>query len=287
MTVNYEQIDNYLHNDLTGAARTAFEAEMAADPALAEAVNLYRDVEAQMRGATQATVGEAALQTQLQALSQQYFGKKGNAPVMEMTTGGPADADQVSVPATKAPVIAMRRRRMLYYIAGAAAVVLALIWIRPFGGTPQFDADAVYAQFGAYEVPTWGNTRGGDNAPLDKVAQMKMQVDSLFSQAQPQYATALPILEQLASQNENDPAIALAKAACYTETNDSARAMQTLTTVEAQTKGKLKSQATFYKAKLYIKYKDVEGCRKALQTITGDDDWANKAKDLLKALPKQ
>jgi hypothetical protein len=267
MTVNYEQIENYLHGGLSAADHTAFEAEMTADPALADAVNLYREVETQLQGSIKATAGEAALKEQLEALNQQYFGKKGGAT------------------AAKAPVVAISRRRIFYYIASAAAVLLILLWIRPFGGNATFDADAVYAQFGPYEVSSWGEVRGGNDVPGDSVGALKMKVDSLFNLNPPNYAAALPILEKIATIDIKDPQVALAQAACYTETNDSARAMQTITTVETQAQGELKNQAIFYKAKLYIKYKDVEGCRQALQAISGGD-WGARAQELLKALPK-
>lgn len=283
MTVNYEQIDNYLHGGLSAADHTAFEAEMAADPALADAVNLYRDVETKLQGSIKATAGEAALKQQLEALNQQYFGKKDGATVRQMQP----DAHSGIGTTVKAPVVGINRRRILYYFASAAAVLLVLLWIRPFGGSTQFDADAVYAQFGQYEVSSWGEVRGGNDVPSDSVGALKVKVDSLFNLNPPKYAAALPILEKIATIDTKDPQVALAQAACYTETNDSARAMQTITSVEAQAQGELKNQAIFYKAKLYIKYKDIEGCRKALQTITGDNAWTVKAQELLKALPKQ
>ncbi len=286
--MNYEQIENYLHGGLSAAEHTAFEAEMAADPALADAVNLYRDVETKLQGSIKATAGEAALKQQLEALNQQYFGKKDGATVMQMQPDAHSGlgTGQAAATAVEAPVVGINRRRILYYIASAAAVLLVLLWIRPFGGSTQFDADAVYAQFGQYEVSSWGEVRGGNDVPGDSVRALKMKVDSLFNLNPPKYAGALPILEKIATVDTKDPQVALAQAACYTETNDSARAMQTITSVEAQAQGEVKNQATFYKAKLYIKYKDIEGCRKALQAISGGD-WGPKAQELLKALPKQ
>lgn len=288
MTVNYEQIANYLHNELPEAECMDFEAAMAADPALAELVNLYREVEKKLQGSIKASAGEAAIKQQLEALNQQYFGKKGGTTVMQMQPEIPASmgTGRAAATAVEAPVIAMRRRRMLYYVASAAAVLLVLLWIRPFGGGNTFNSEEVYAQFGAYEINGWSVERGG-NSPADTIASLKGQVGRLFDMAPPHYAEALPLLEKLVVLDGKDPQIALAQAACYTETNDSARAMQTLLRAETQTKGELKDQATFYKAKLYIKYKDVEGCRRALQAITGDNSWTTTAQKLLKTLPKQ
>lgn len=286
MTVNYEQIENYLHGGLSADEQAAFDAEMAANPALAEAVTLYRDVETKLQGAIKASAGEAALKQQLEALNLQYFGQKGGAVVMEMQpSDGGIGTGRAAAVAVEAPVVAINRRRILYYFASAAAVILVLLWIRPFGGGSQFDADAAYKQFGAYEIEGWGIARG-DSGPIDSVVILKGKVDSLFSAQSPNYAAALPIVEKIAAVDTKDPQVALAKAACYTETNDSARAMQTIMGVETQAQGEVKNQAIFYKAKLYIKYKNVEGCRQALQAISGGD-WAPKAQGILKALPKQ
>src|SRR5262245_7703017 len=40
----YDQIENYLKNRLSPEARAAFEAELSADPTLADEVSLHRDM---------------------------------------------------------------------------------------------------------------------------------------------------------------------------------------------------------------------------------------------------
>jgi hypothetical protein len=281
MTVNYEKIENYVHNGLTEAERTAFEAEMATDTELAEIVHLYRDIEVKMQGSVAATAGEAALRQQLEALGQQYFGKKGGATVMELRPEGHSglDTGKAAATAVEAPVVPMHKRRILYYVASAAAVLLVFLLIRPFGGG-KFDADKVYAQNADYNIPAWGSSRG-DNKEGDT---LKWQVANLLENKK--YPEALPLLEKITTTDGNDITAALAKGACYTQTDDSARAMQVYLAVETKASGTLKDQATFYKALLYIKYKDIEGCRKALETISGDT-WKETATKLLKALPKQ
>jgi hypothetical protein len=274
--VNYEQIEKYVQNGLTEAERTAFEAELAADPALASATKLYQDIEAKMKGSMAATAGEAALKQQLEALNQQYFGKKGGATVMTAPT------------ATDAPVVPMRKRRILYYIAGAAAMLLVFILVRPFGGG-KFDADTLYAENAKYSVPWDSKDRSVGNNESDSLALMQSQVATLLNDPKnPRYAEALVILEKMPVTDKNYD-VMLAKGACYTETNDSARADQIYTAVTVQAgNSDAAYQAHWRRALLYLKYKNIAACRASLEKIPTDSDLGQTAaKALLKALPKQ
>jgi hypothetical protein len=254
--VDYEKIENYITGGLSAAEKAAFEQEMAANPALMAEVELYRQVDAQMSAATAAEAGAPALQRQLEALNRQYFGQSSGQP---------------------APVVPMKKRRWPYYLTGAvAAAVLAFVLVRPLLTANPVSTDSLYAEFAQYNMAT-DSDRGNGTANQSAAAI------SLFNKRE--FAKALPLLNRL-SAADTSSSLALALAACYTETGDSARAMGKLQEVEArwQSPAAVHSRVVWYKALLLLKYKNVEGCRQALQTIPADSDFGDNATALLKKL---
>lgn len=255
--MNNEAIENYLNNGMTEAERTAFEQEMAADPNLAKTVALYREIEATMSNAHTAEAGIPALQQQLEALGKQHFGKTGAAN-------------------NDAPVVAIKNKRRYFYWAGAAAAaVLAVVLVRPLLQTQQVDLEKLYANNAKYNILGSTDRSSGKYDAQAKASQLMEKGD---------YPAALKILDSLAVTDSSTD-ITLAKAACYTETNDSARANQVFTAVQAQ-KDKYLATATWYKALLYLKYKDIASCRATLLTMPKDNVLSDDVAKLLKNLPQ-
>jgi hypothetical protein len=255
MAMDYEKIENYIQNGLPAAEKAAFEQEMAGNSALAAQVELYRQVDAQMRGAATAEAGAPALQQQLETLNRQYFGQ----------------------PAKAAAVVAMRKRRWYYVAGAAAAAVLLFVVLRPWV-TNSASTDGLYEEYAHYTMATVTDRGSGTDDQRAKAV-------ALFNGKQ--YVQALPLLNGLAA-TDTSSGLALALAACHTQTGDSALAINKLLQVEArwQPGAAAHGQALWYKALLLLKYKDVAGCRKALMAIPAHSNFGDGAADLLKKLPK-
>lgn len=264
--MNNETIENYLNNGLTEAERTAFEQEMAADPNLAKTVALYREIEVTMANAHTAEAGIHTLQQQLEALGKQHFGQ-------EKATDN------------ETPVVAIKNKRRYFYWAGAAAaVVLAVVLVRPLLQTQQqVDLETLYSQNAQYDKLFASVTRSSESGKQPN--PLLIEVQRLMSANTKKFDSALMILNKLPTTDTGYD-IRLAKGVCYIETNDSARADEVFTEIQHLKDETYAVQATWYKAMLYLKYKDVATCRATLLSMPKDNDFADGRAILLKELPK-
>jgi pentatricopeptide repeat protein len=242
--VNYEEIEKYLHKGLTPAEEQAFEQALAADPALAAEVELYRQTELQLTGAANAAKGEAQLTQQLTALNKEYFTGKTAAPLVSIN----------------------KRKRLYYYISGAAAAVLALFLIQPLL-TTQKSAEELYAENseGIYKI--FSNSRG-ENDTAGNALYIKKA-----------YQAALAVFEPVST---NHPDTLLARAVCYLETGNSEKALEIYNGMIAANNHP--DRANLYKAMLHLKKGDKTACSSTLKLIPEESDYYSAAARLLKGL---
>lgn len=99
----YTRIEDFLDNALTDAERDAFEAEVRADPALADALALAREARERFARQWKQEASEAELGKTLKTLGKQHFGN-------EVLTATPT-------------------RRIWRWAAAAAAAVALIIWL--------------------------------------------------------------------------------------------------------------------------------------------------------------
>jgi hypothetical protein len=243
--VNYEEIEKYLHKGLDENEQQSFEQALAADPALAAEVELYRQTELQLLAKANADAGEPQLKEQLSALSKEYFNKKAPAPVVRIN----------------------KRKRLYYYIGGAAAALLAILLVQPLL-TTQKPVEELYA-VNAEKIYKFSGARGGSNTSGNAVY--------LFDTKK--YKEALAILEPIPTK---DTDTLLAKAVCYLETGNSGKALEIYNgMIASQTQAE---KATLYKAMLYLKQGDKTACRNTLKLIPEGSDYYANAASLLKGL---
>jgi anti-sigma factor RsiW len=119
---NIERIDRYLNDQMNAEEKQAFDAEIAANPKLAEELSLQRD----MNNFLQRKDRRELLQNQLKDISGDYF---------------KTEQEQAS-----AKVVQLPRRRLRWMIAASAAAVIALLLVWQFLLAPTlYDQYAQYA----------------------------------------------------------------------------------------------------------------------------------------------
>jgi tetratricopeptide (TPR) repeat protein len=237
--VDYEEIEKYLHNGLTENERQSFEQALAANPALATEVELYRQTEMQLAAAANAAKGEAQLTQQLTILNKQYFTGKAAAPVVNIK----------------------KSKRLYYYIGSAAAAVLAILLIQPLI-TSQKTGEELYAANIEKVYESFSTSRGVNDAPDNTSG------NALYNNKA--YKAALAVFEPIATNNADT---LLAKAVCYLETGNSDKALEIYNGMIGSRNQT--DRVNLHKAMLYLKKGDKAASRSTLELIAKEyDDYA-------------
>ncbi|MBK7872377.1 MAG: tetratricopeptide repeat protein [Saprospiraceae bacterium] len=183
---NLERIDRYLSGEMDASEKQAFDAEVAANPQLAEELALQRDMNTFLRGKDR----RDALQNQLKNIGGDYF-----KTVEE-----------------SAKIVQMPRRRLRWMIAASAAAVIVTLIVWQFLFSPSlYDQYATYAPLALAEksattITDWSQTESAFNSG--------------------DYRTAEAQLTQYLTENPNDQLARLYLGICKMELNQLAEAQQ-------------------------------------------------------------
>jgi len=236
--MDYEKIEQYLSGDMPETERTAFEAALAADPALASELQLYKTIQDELSIQVQQQEEQNALQQTLTEAGKKYF----------TTATQPAK------------VVSMGNRKIWYSALAAAAAIALFFIIRPMLSKSIMSNDQLYQQYAQAE-PLDLEKRG--TAADSVLIKMKTLYNSK------DYAAALKLAPEAIAADPADISLKLALAHCYTETGNYTAAIPLLDSI-AGGQSVYKYQALFYKALTYLKQDKKADCIHTLESIPAD-----------------
>lgn len=295
----FDKIERYLLNQLPGEERATFEAEIAADPALARQVAAQRKEHEMM---------EALLEKRLRGKMAQW-NTETNAAEPEAEEQG------------KRPV----KRRWLWWLTACAAMIVALVlWIpRREGGAPVDPVPAPVFQPPGTELPVATDKqekpeplqspqkppakpavtaryialarqhRGDINFNVDLVRNTgptsSAIKDALTPLSARRFSEGIDLLSSLPDTSSVYWDAQFYIGLAYLAQNQSQISIAYLAEVAKQTNNLLSDDAAWYLALAYLEQGNRKKCEAALQRITADNqhpyyEKANKLKDALKTI---
>jgi hypothetical protein len=245
----YDIIEQYLNGELSGEALIAFEEQLKNDNELAAELQLYKNIEHELKQSQQNEAEENALTATLKNLGAQHF----------TTTAKPA-----------AKVAAMRR--IWPYAAAAAIVIIFFISKTLFTSTTS--SEKLYAEYAVPEKLS-AIVRGANNDSLTITAV------NFFNQQS--YIAALPLLKMITEEDTTHADLMLALGISQLQTGN---APASISTFEKLITGETiyKYEGTFWKALALLKQDKRAGAKKILEQIPEGSSAYEKAGKLLKEL---
>lgn len=240
----YARIEDYLDGALTAAERVAFEAELQADPALAEALQQVRETRERLAMQWTQESKEAELRKTLKELGKQHF-------------SGGGSANEVA-----------RRIPLVRWWMAAAVLTAIAIWIFwPAGENALYDR---YRQF-----PEAAFTEKSGGAPtLSEAGQ-------LFNDEN--YAAALTILTAHLEQQPADLEARFFAGLCQLETGRLTAAESAFRQILSN-ENAWSQEARWYLALTFLKGKKTPECKETLNRIQPGEAYYEEAQQLLKKL---
>lgn len=242
---NTEKIDRYLRGDLAETEKNAFETELAQDAELAAELALQKDLEQFLRKQDRRT----ALKGQLENIGKDFFQE-----AAKQETGR---------------IVPLQRRPILRWAIGLAATI-ALLLVARF----VFFQPSLYDQYGQHPPLAMIEK---SNEVQDKLAAM----EAAFNQKN--YAQALPLLQAYVREKPEDLQAELYLGICLMETGQYSAARTIFTKISGG-ESSFVDYGQWYLALSYLKEGNKGECRKILQEVPAESEFAQKAQDLLKRL---
>ena len=240
----FDLIDQYLLGRMSATEAQAFEARVAKEPALANALE-------QQRQAIQLLEinRDIQLKDQLKAIHQNTIAQS-NPPNTSPTRS----------------IVPMRR--VLIGIAATIALLLIAYFLLPLNQSP--------TQLYASNYQPYSITIG---ARGQSIPQALTQASTLYQQGQ--YEAALPIFQSIADTSQNT-LLSLSIGLCQLALERPTAAITTLKSI--QNDPLYGEPAQWYLALAYLKLEDITNSKSALQAIQPNTEFYDQAQDLLKEL---
>lgn len=243
---DYNNIDDYLLNNLTDPEMKLFEQRLAVDKELATALEERRDLMTVVD-----IMGDIRMKERVRRLRQ-------TVNVVEM----PPKRGIFPWPWAIAAVLVL------------AAGVSVWLWMRPSGGT---EPAQIYAEY--YEPYNLNfGTRSTDTE------QQLADAGTLYKAGK--YAEALPIFESVLVQNPTESKARLAAGICHLELGKNGEALATFKPLIDADDPLFSEQALWYSALATIKNGDMGSAKQLLEKFTANEEsqFHEKAVDILKEL---
>jgi tetratricopeptide (TPR) repeat protein len=244
----FETIESYLNGSMPEEERRLFEERLKNDPELAETFRVYQGIESSMQTKPGNEEDEKALRLSLSQLGKEHF-KPEPAVTRRLFTAWQAVAA---------------------IFVGAVAVVTVMWFVR------HNHSQDLYNKYAKYDLVEPGVRGGGTDT---------LAVRAAAAYNAGEYITALPLLEKYIAKDPSDTEMLLALGVCYLERSRYGQALQVFNTISSG-KTVFVNQAKWFRALTYLKQKNYEECRRALQTIPPDADVYELAKSLLNELSR-
>jgi tetratricopeptide (TPR) repeat protein len=245
----YDDIEQYLDGAMSDAERLDFEAQVAADAELAQALVAVREARTRLAQQWAQAADETALRNTLGALGQQHFGLQASATP----------------------------RRYWWRWAAAAAVAVAVVAGTVLMLRPQMD-ERLYARY--RHLPTADFTVRGNDAT--QLSQTLREAAEAYNEKS--YARALTTFQKALQLQPNQPEAQFFAALCHLELNQM-REAETLLEPLANSGGAWASDARWYLALSHLRRHDRAGCAAILQQFQSSDTRRyQEAQELLKKM---
>lgn len=242
---NTEKIDRYLRGDLPETEKSAFESQLAQDNELAAELAVQKDLEQFLRKQDR----REALKSQLGNIGKDFFQE---VPTQE-----------------KGRIVSLQRRPALRWAIGLAAAIALLLVARLV-----FFQPSLYEQYGQH--PPLAMIEKSNEAQ-DKLAAM----EAAFNQKN--YAEALPLLQAYVQEKPEDLQAELYLGISLLETGQYPTARSIFSKIN-KSESSFVDYGQWYLALSYLKEGNQAECRKILQEVPVESEFAQKAQDLLKRL---
>ncbi len=244
---DYEMIEAYMNNELTGDDLQQFQQRLSADEEFAKEVNLYGFINDNMKTSIQHQTQRQQLNKTLTQLGNQHF----------------------KIQKEKSKIVSFNRFK---WLAAAAAVFAIIISVYLLTNQNQLSSQQLYTEHAKYNSISFerGNT---DSALLIPVKFYNSK----------NYAAAIPFFETYLKQYPANTEIALTLNICRIETGLYDNAINGLDSIIAKQNAFL-YQAQWLKALAYLKQDKKEECKNILEQIPPEADTYAEAQSLLKRL---
>jgi tetratricopeptide (TPR) repeat protein len=245
----YEEIENFLSNEMDEAGLASFEDEMAMNPDLAADVKLFREVDE--------AIGEKDVM-ELRASLKNIRKAEENEKNREVRGIRPP-----------------KTQRILWYTVAASIVLI--LGIASFVRNQSYSNQEIYRDY--YQTYKVGIFRSADNS-TDNV-----MTDALKKFNQSNYDEALKLFNQVLADNDNNPAANFYVGVAYQEEKEYAKAIQSYAKVVKHNDNLFTEQAQWYIGLCYLQREEKDEALKVFRQIaSGDGFYASKAKDIMKKL---
>ncbi|MEM7036803.1 MAG: hypothetical protein AAF570_07485 [Bacteroidota bacterium] len=252
-----ERLEQYIEGEMSAEERAAFEAEMAADPALAEEVRLFQQLETALGNRE-----EMAVEDRLKAIM------AGNAGEDE---GGAEEEDDDEAGESRP------RRGIIRYIwpvAAAAVLFVGLRFLLVPGTLPP--GELFTEHYEAYPPPVH---RSPDDSVPPKLHDAAFDAYTIGD-----FATADTAFRSILKIVPNNARAHFYRGICFLETDRPDSARTYFKWVVDDQKNLFLSPATWYQAMACLKIKDIPCARKQLEALSEDGKYQDAAAAVLDRL---
>lgn len=243
---DYEQIEKYLNNELSGTERAAFEKEMQQDADFKKAVQVYAMINEEMIKTKQ----ESALEETLLKAGEKYFPREESQP----------------------KTIYFNSRLVLLYASIAAAVTAIFFLVKTLFGTSP-DTQQLFAQYNSFQPVSLAQRAQTNNDTL-------ASIENFYNNKQ--FGDALQDLRKWNSIH-NDIELQMLQAKCLLQLGHAADAIKIFQSISSGQTA-FKYDATFYMALSYLRSDNIDECEKILKTIPPEAAVYSRAVALLEQL---
>lgn len=243
---DYDMISRYIDGEMSVDESASFEALMQEDADLKNEVDLYREVQENLKRQLHPSPGEQDLRNSLKGLNEEFF--RAEKP--------------------QARVVSIRRTR---WISAAAAIMVMALLLTVWSPWKKED---LFNEYAATEMPGISE-RGSRSDSLLKKAAAEFNAKH--------FDRSVPLFEQVLSDDRENAMVHYYYAISLLQTGKTVESRNELTALY-NGNSLFRYDAAFYLALSYLKEKNKADCRTWLEKIPAEAGTYGKARELLKKL---
>jgi len=263
----YEQIASYINNEMNEAEKTAFEALLKNDAALASFVDICTSLDSVYNEHAWNIKSTASVAT-IKALANEFRSDDVTALSKKIR--------DIQKQHTSTSTSTTKRKKTYFYLISSAVAIAAILTLFYFTFMQSMTATDAFEEYHNWKtLPSFvekGNTE-----------DERVKAQKLFEAEK--YQEALAVFKKYSENTTFDPKLQVYIGVCYLELENYDKALETFDGL-LHSKTIDQHKAYWYKALTYLKRDDLKNARKVLNTLVQDTSNYNyeKARELLKKL---